>query len=158
MSVTYTADGTQTVFTFPFDYLRKAFVKVEQNGVLLEQGTLFSVVDKQVVFTTAPAENAIIHIYRQTDTTPLVSWADASILKAKDLTVQQVQFLHILEECQDWFDGDFSYIEEIKEVVLDAADRAREAADEAYRITPEALRWMENFVVVDGRFYQVRSE
>ena len=40
-----------------------------------------------------------------------------------------------------------------------AARAAEESADRAYRITPEALRWMENFVVgADGKFYQVMKE
>lgn len=32
----------------------------------------------------------------------MVSWADASVLKASDMTINQVQQLHILEEQQDW--------------------------------------------------------
>lgn len=103
MSVTYTADGTQTVFSFPFDYLRKAFVFVEVNEeTVLTQGTDYSVSNKTVVFTTAPIAGTVLRIYRQTDTKPLVSWADASVLRAKDMTVQQIQELHILEETQEW--------------------------------------------------------
>lgn len=103
VSVTYTADGTQTVFSFPFDYLRKAFVYVEINGeTTLEQGTDFTVYEKTIVFTAAPAADTVVKIYRQTDTTPLVSWADASVLRAKDMTIQQIQVLHILEENQEW--------------------------------------------------------
>ena len=103
VSVTYTADGTQTVFSFPFDYLRKAFVYVEINGeTTLEQGTDFTVYEKTIVFTAAPAADTVVKIYRQTDTTPLVSWADASVLRAKDMTIQQIQVLHILEEDQEW--------------------------------------------------------
>ena len=103
MSVTYTADGTQTVFSFPFDYLRKVFVFVEVNEeTILVQGTDYSVSNKTVVFTTAPTTGTTVRIYRQTDTKPLVSWADASVLRAKDMTVQQIQELHILEETQEW--------------------------------------------------------
>ena len=32
----------------------------------------------------------------------MVVWADASVLKASDMTIQQVQQLHILEEANDW--------------------------------------------------------
>ena len=39
-----------------------------------------------------------------------------------------------------------------------AARSAEESADRAYRVTPEALRWMENFLVKDGKFYQVMKE
>ena len=103
VSVTYTADGVQTVFSFPFDYLRKAFVYVEENSeTVLEQGVDYTVDSKTVVFPSAPAEGTVLRIYRETSTTRLVSWADASVLRASDMTVQQVQELHILEEQEYW--------------------------------------------------------
>lgn len=106
MSVTYTADGTQREFSFPFDYLRKAFVKVEVNEeTILVQGTDYYVSDnKTVVLTTAPIAGTTVRVFRQTDTTRLVSWADASVLRAKDMTVQQVQELHLLEENTAYFE------------------------------------------------------
>lgn len=104
VSVTYTADGTQREFSFPFDYLRKAFVKVEVNEeIILVQGTDYTVSDnKTVVLTEAPESGTIVRVFRETSTTRLVSWADASVLRAKDMTIQQVQNLHILEEQQYW--------------------------------------------------------
>ena len=45
---------------------------------------------------------------------------------------------------------------ESKNAAANSAASAKDSADRAYRITPEALRWMENFVVgSDGKFYQV---
>ena len=104
VSVTYTADGTQREFSFPFDYLRKAFVKVEVNEeIILVQGTDYTVSDnKTVVLTEAPESGTIVRVFRETSTQRLVSWADASVLRAKDMTIQQVQNLHILEEQQYW--------------------------------------------------------
>lgn len=110
VSVTYTANGSQTVFSFPFDYLRKAFVYVKTDGNnVLTQGEDYDVSEKTVVFATAPASGTVIKIYRQTDTTPLVSWADASVLRAKDMTVQQTQELHILEEQGYWLETNTIY-------------------------------------------------
>lgn len=60
------------------------------------------VANRQVTFSTAPAAGTLIVIKRQTSTERLVSWADASVLKASDMTINQVQQLHILEEQQDW--------------------------------------------------------
>ncbi len=154
VSVTYTADGTQTVFSFPFDYLRKAFVYVKKDdSPVLIQGTDYSVVEKTVVFNTAPSVNTVITIFRETTTTPLVSWADASVLRAKDMTIQQVQDLHILEEVQEYTQRtlkdyiDTTY-EDVKEdiadiseeldtldekvaIAVDSAGRAEAAATEA---------------------------
>ena len=60
------------------------------------------VANRQVTFSPAPAAGTLIVIKRQTSTERLVSWQDASVLKASDMTLAQVQQLHILEEQQDW--------------------------------------------------------
>lgn len=60
------------------------------------------VANRQVTFSPAPATGSLIVIQRQTSTERLVSWQDASVLKASDMTLAQVQQLHILEEQQDW--------------------------------------------------------
>lgn len=65
----------------------------------LTQGTDFTVTDR--VVTLAAATTLKIKIYRQTATKPLVGWADASILKAADMTVQSTQLLHLAEETSD---------------------------------------------------------
>jgi hypothetical protein len=99
-SITYTADGSQTNFSVPFDYLRPAFVHVAINDAEVSEG--FTISNRMIMFDSAPAKDSIVHIYRNTPTTRLVSWADASILKAKDMTISEVQQLHILEEVSDW--------------------------------------------------------
>lgn len=99
-SITYTADGSQTNFSIPFDYLRPSFVHVAINDAEVSEG--FTVSNRMVMFDVAPSKDAEVHIYRNTPTTRLVSWADASILKAKDMTIAEVQQLHILEEASDW--------------------------------------------------------
>ena len=99
-SITYTADRSQTNFSVPFDYLRPAFVHVAINDAEVSEG--FTISNRMIMFDSAPAKDSIVHIYRNTPTTRLVSWADASILKAKDMTISEVQQLHILEEASDW--------------------------------------------------------
>ena len=99
-SITYTADGSQTNFSVPFDYLRPSFVHVFVNDAEVSEG--FTISNRMVMFDSAPAKDAVVHIYRNTPTTRLVSWADASILKAIDMTIAEVQQLHILEEANDW--------------------------------------------------------
>lgn len=101
-SITYTANGIQTSFAIPFDYLRPAFVYVTLDGVEVDSKE-FDVADRTVMFKTAPAHGLSVRIYRNTPTQRLVSWADASILKAKDMTVAEVQQLHLIEEGQDWY-------------------------------------------------------
>lgn len=100
-SVTYNGTGTQTRFDFPFDYLRKSFVHVSVDNTPLNTDQ-YTIDGRTVVFNTAPASGSVIRIYRETVTDRLVVWADASVLKAADMTIQQVQQLHILEETNDW--------------------------------------------------------
>lgn len=101
-SVTYNGTVSQTRFDFPFDYLRKSFVRVSVDNEPMDNTTDYTIDSRTVVFHDAPPNNSIIRIYRETDTSRLVVWADASVLKASDMTIQQVQQLHILEEANDW--------------------------------------------------------
>ena len=101
-SVTYNGTGSQTRFDFPFDYLRKSFVRVSVNNEPMDNTADYTIDSRTVVFHVAPPSNSVIRIYRETDTSRLVVWADASVLKASDMTIQQMQQLHILEEANDW--------------------------------------------------------
>ena len=111
-SIEYKGDGITKRFTFPFDYLRKAFIKVQLNDDAYND---FDIDGKVITFKDAPAKDAYIKIYRDTSTNRLVSWADASVLRAKDMTIQQIQELHILEEEDFRFQG-------IEDKVDDAVD------------------------------------
>lgn len=68
----------------------------------MEQLTGFTVANRTVEFDTVPTADVLVEIYRVTPTEPLVGWADASVMKALDMTVAQVQQLHIIEESRDW--------------------------------------------------------
>ena len=98
---TYRGTGAQKVFAFNFDYLQKAFIKVSVDGVVLTYGVDYTVVNRQVELLTAPAVDVLVIIYRETSTSRLVSWEDASVLRAADMTLFEVQLLHIAEETQD---------------------------------------------------------
>lgn len=105
-SVTYTGNGTQKVFSFPFDYLRKAFVKAEiiEGSAITEltQGKDYSVLDKELtLFNPAIAKDKWLKIYRETTTDPLVEWQDASVLRASEMSLQEIQLLHLAEETYD---------------------------------------------------------
>lgn len=101
--VTYEGDGTQTIYSFSFDYLSRAFVKarlISSTGVTeLVYGVDYTVTGREVTFTTAPT--GTFQIYRETPTDQIVTWEDASVLRAGDLTTFEVQLLHIAEETDD---------------------------------------------------------
>lgn len=82
--------------------MRTSFVKTNVDDIVLTYGEDYVIINRQIEFTVAPISGSHVVIYRETTTDRLVSWADASVLKASDMTINQVQQLHILEEQQDW--------------------------------------------------------
>lgn len=103
-SVIYEGNASQLVYAFPFDYLRKKFVKVEDiytNITELTMGVDYTVEDKQVRLVKGIPLGHSIKIYRETTTAPLVEWQDASVLRSADLSLQEVQLLHLAEETAD---------------------------------------------------------
>lgn len=103
-SVIYEGNASQLVYAFPFDYLRKKFVKVEDiytNITELTMGADYTVEDKQVRLVKGIPLGHFVKIYRETTTAPLVEWQDASVLRSADLSLQEVQLLHLAEEALD---------------------------------------------------------
>ena len=103
-SVMYEGNASQLVYAFPFDYLRKKFVKVEDiytNITELTMGVDYTVEDKQVRLVKGIPLGHSVKIYRETTTAPLVEWQDASVLRSADLSLQEVQLLHLAEEALD---------------------------------------------------------
>lgn len=141
-SITYTADGSQTNFSVPFDYLRPSFVHVAVNDAEVSEG--FTISNRMVMFDSAPAKDAVVHIYRSTPTTRLVSWADASILKAIDMTIAEVQQLHILEEASDWSKTNSIVLDEESGVWQGRKCRVSNVADPAEAQDVVTKNYLEN--------------
>lgn len=106
----YTGNGTQTDFVVPFDYLKKSFVRVYlDSNTLLTGGDYGDTVadyyfldDTTIRLKNAPAQDVLVTIRRYTSATErIVSFEDASILKATDLDTSQLQAFHIAEEARD---------------------------------------------------------
>lgn len=57
--------------------------------------------DRQLTLNKAIPANSLLKIYRETTTDTIVSWNDASVLRAKDMSLQEVQLLHLAEETAD---------------------------------------------------------
>ena len=108
--IIYEGDGTTTDFTVPFDYLKKSFVTVRlgtgntlTGGDYGDTGSDYYFLDKTTIrLKVAPASGESLTIRRYTSATErVVTFKDASILKATDLDTSQVQALHIAEEGRD---------------------------------------------------------
>lgn len=108
--IIYEGDGTTTDFTVPFDYLKKSFVTVRLGPVTTltggdygDTGSDYYFLDKTTIrLKVAPASGESLTIRRRTSATErVVTFKDASILKATDLDTSQMQAFHIAEEGRD---------------------------------------------------------
>lgn len=107
--IIYQGTGSQTDFAIPFDYLKKSFVTVSLQGTLLtggdygDTGADYYFLDKtKIRLKTAPASGQLLTVRRYTSQTQrVVSFKDASVLKATDLDASQLQAFHIAAEARD---------------------------------------------------------
>lgn len=115
--IIYDGDGTRTDFTVPFDYLKKSFVTVRlgtgttlTGGDYGDTGSDYYFLDKTTIrLKVAPASGESLTIRRHTSATErVVTFKDASILKATDLDTSQVQAFHIAEEGRDILEDSLS--------------------------------------------------
>ena len=115
--IIYEGDGTTTDFTVPFDYLKKSFVTVRlgtgntlTGGDYGDTGSDYYFLDKTTIrLKVAPASGESLTIRRYTSATErVVTFKDASILKATDLDTSQVQAFHIAEEGRDILEDSLS--------------------------------------------------
>lgn len=115
----YEGDGTTTDFTVPFDYLKKSFVIVRlgagttttlTGGDYGDTGSDYYFLDKTTIrLKVAPASGESLTIRRHTSATErVVTFKDASILKATDLDTAQLQAFHIAEEGRDILEDSLS--------------------------------------------------
>lgn len=103
-SVSFVGDGSTNKFYFGFDYINKQFVKV-QVGVgnsPLTYLTDYTVDDRSVTLTDTPDVGVAIRVYRETPSDRIVEWADGAFIKASQMTLENLQQLHLIEEAQDY--------------------------------------------------------
>lgn len=103
-SVSFVGDGITTKFYFGFDYINKQFIKVTigSDDTLLSYPSDYIINEKEVELVEAPAKGTPIRIYRQTDTSRIIEWTDGTFIKASQMTLENVQQLHLIEEAQDY--------------------------------------------------------
>lgn len=99
---TYTGDGSQTNFSFTFEYFEEADVKVALNNV--DQATTeYSFANATTIsFNTAPASNVAIRIYRQTSVDdPKAQFFAGSAIRADDLNDNNTQVRYLAQEVEN---------------------------------------------------------
>ena len=93
-----TYDGGRHEYSIPFPYLEKAFVKCKLNDKELTINVDYDVEGSTLTLYRTTQTTDTINIYRQTTTDRLVQFHDGSVLREADLTMLQLQLLHVIEE------------------------------------------------------------
>jgi len=99
---TYIGDGSQTNFSFTFEYFEEADVKVALDNV--DQATTeYSFANATTIsFNTAPASNVAIRIYRQTSVDdPKAQFFAGSAIRADDLNDNNTQVRYLAQEVEN---------------------------------------------------------
>ncbi|WP_298996909.1 phage tail fiber protein [uncultured Desulfovibrio sp.] len=100
--VTYTGDGSTTIFTVPFEYIKKSFVKVVVAEEPVASDAIEWLTNASIKLAVAPAAGSTVYIYRDTEKeSPVTGYRDGSVLSGSDLDNQTRQLLHIAQETQD---------------------------------------------------------
>lgn len=157
-------DGTQLLYTFPFSYLRKKFIKVDvlhaDNSITtLTYGVDYVVNDLSLTLTNPAKVGEHLIIYRQTTTDKIITWNDGSILLASDMNTEDVQMLHLQEEQQDYIQAhsiNTKTDSATKEVLWDALNhRVINVSDPKDQQDAVTKHYMEN---VQGGFVKKNSD
>lgn len=93
-----TYDGGRHEYSIPFPYLERAFVKCKLNDKELTINVDYEVEGSILTLFRDTQATDTIKIYRQTTTDRLVKFHDGSVLREADLTMLQLQLLHVIEE------------------------------------------------------------
>lgn len=103
-SVSFVGDGSTNKFYFGFDYINKQFVKVQVGAESSPLTYLsdYTVDERSVTLTDTPAVGVAIRVYRETPSDRIVEWADGAFIKASQMTLENLQQLHLIEEAQDY--------------------------------------------------------
>lgn len=95
----YVGNGSTTMFSIPFGFLDDEIV-VLKGGTweAYEQGKDYSLMDCDVVFTTAPAEGVVIYIARKVVLKQLVDFIDGDSFPAENYEYSLDHITHALQE------------------------------------------------------------
>lgn len=96
--VRYVGDGSTRLFSIPFDYIAREYIKVYVDGVEVE---FTWVSDNQVLLDKAPPAGSVVGIQRDTPKVRLVDFQNASILDEETLDRDGTQLVHIVQESLD---------------------------------------------------------
>lgn len=115
-SVSFVGDGSTNRFYFGFDYINKQYVKVRVgvDSSPLTYLTDYTVDNRFVILTDTPAVGVAITVYRETPSDRIVEWEDGAFIKSSQMTLENLQQLHLIEEIQDYVAKNYLVLDDAK--------------------------------------------
>ena len=129
----FEGDGSTTTYNFTFPYLKTTDIKASIDATVTTAFTLPSATSLQ--FNTAPADGALIKIYRETDADSLTATFYAgSAIKSEDLNDNFTQNLYGVQEVTGRYistlapslAGDLNLEKDVKIIFEGATDDTKE--------------------------------
>lgn len=103
---TYTGNGSVTTFPISFDWIYASDVVVTVDGYVKINGTDYNIVNKNVVFTTAPTNGTLVKVARSSNLTSRnVDFVNGSRLDESDLDNSAKQLFYLIQEIKDQADA-----------------------------------------------------
>ena len=96
----YVGDGSTVLYSFTFPYIDESDVYISVDGTNLAKPTEYIFANATTLqLTTAPAQDAAVRIYRQTDASDLKAvFFPGSAIRARDLNDNFTQNLYVTQE------------------------------------------------------------
>jgi hypothetical protein len=102
---TYTGNGSVTTFPISFDWIYASDVVVTVDGFTRVNGTDYTIVNKNVVFTTAPSNGTVVKVARSSNLASRnVDFVNGSRLDESDLDNSAKQLFYLIQEIKDQTD------------------------------------------------------
>jgi hypothetical protein len=103
---TYTGNGSLTTFPISFDWIYASDVVVTVDGSTKVNGTDYTIVNKNVVFTLAPSTGTVVKVARSSNLTSRnVDFVNGSRLDETDLDNSAKQLFYLIQEIKDQSDA-----------------------------------------------------
>jgi hypothetical protein len=103
---TYTGNGSLTTFPISFDWIYASDVVVTVDGYTKVNGTDYTIVNKNVVFTLAPTNGTVVKVARSSNLTSRnVDFVNGSRLDETDLDNSAKQLFYLIQEIKDQSDA-----------------------------------------------------
>ena len=93
----YVGNGSTSIFSITFSFLKNSEIRATINGTLTTSFVFVS--SDQIQFLTAPANGAIVDIFRETDDTQLAATlSQGSTIRSSDLNENFNQVINLIQE------------------------------------------------------------